>query len=159
VNVKGSFSFMDYCSDGPHFASGGLMADSKASATVVNGSQQQWYTRNSTIGGWSNAVWSAVFSGVEGAPAETWPEQTDDPKPNPYTVLDTTPVSREKPYLFVDEAGTWNVRVPSAQFDSRGISWNDGLTPGRTVPITDFFVAKPGDSEKDINNALARVST
>lgn len=150
VNVNGAFSFMDYCSAGPNFASGGFMADSKATATIVNGSQQQWYTRNSVIGGWSNAVWSAVFSGVVGAPVETFP------KPNPYTVLKTTPVSREKPYLFVDNAGTWNVRVPSTQFNSRGITWAEGLTPGRTIPITEFFIAKPGTSVQEINNNLAR---
>ena len=149
VNVNGNISFMDYCSSGPHFASGGFMADSKT-GFAINGSQQQWYTRNSVIGGWSNAVWSAVFSGVVGAPTETFP------KPDPYTVLETTPVSREKPYLFVDDAGTWNVRVPSAQRNSRGITWAEGLTPGRTIPLTEFLIVKPGTSVKEINNNLAR---
>ena len=151
VNINGGFSFMDYCSAGPQFASGGFMADSRSNAAeVVNGSQQQWYTRNSEITGWSNAVWNAVFSGVVGAPTETFPT------PNPYTVLDSTPVSREKPYLFVDAAGKYNVRVPSARTNSRGISWATGLTPGRTLPIKDFFVAKPGDSVQKINSALAQ---
>lgn len=151
VNINGGFSFMDYCSAGPQYASGGFMADSRSNAAaVVNGSQQQWYTRNSEITSWSNAVWNAVFSGVVGAPAETFPT------PNPYTVLDTTPVSREKPYLFVDAAGKYQVRVPSAQTNSKGVSWAAGLTPGRTVPIKDFYVAKPGDSVQSINNALAK---
>lgn len=151
VNINGGLSFMDYCSNGPQYASGGFMADSKSNAAaVVNGSQQQWYTRNSEITSWSNAVWNAVFSGVVGAPAETFPS------PNPYTVLDTTPVSREKPYLFVDAAGTYNVRVPSAAVNSKGITWGAGLTPGRTLPIKDFFVAKPGDSVQKINSALAK---
>ncbi|WP_034608718.1 hypothetical protein [Cellulomonas sp. URHD0024] len=151
VNINGGLSFMDYCSDGPQYASGGFMADSRSNAdAVVNGSQQQWYTRNSEVKSWSNAVWNAVFSGVVGAPAETFPT------PNPYTVLDTTPVSREKPYLFVDAAGKYNVRVPSAAANSSGITWGAGLTPGRTVPIKDFFIAKPGDSVHTINNALAR---
>ena len=150
VNINGGMTFMDYCSGGPQFASGGFMADSKTTATIVNGSQQQWYTRNSVIGGWSNAVWSAVFSGVVGAPAETFPT------PNPYTVLEATPVSREKPYLFADAAGTWNVRVPSAQFGSRGVTWAEGLTPGRTLPLTEFLIVKPGTSVKEINNNLAR---
>lgn len=151
VNINGGFSFMDFCSSGPQFASGGFMADSKSNAAaVVNGSQQQWYTRNSEITSWSNAVWNTVFSGVVGAPAETFPT------PNPYTVLDTTPVSREKPYLFVDAAGTYNVQVPAAQTNSRGITWAAGLTPGRTLSISDFYIAKPGDSVQKINNALAK---
>ena len=45
----GNLSLMDYCSAGPQFASGGFIADSKA-AFVINGSQQQWLTRNSEVG-------------------------------------------------------------------------------------------------------------
>ncbi len=47
-------------------------------------------------------------------------------------------------------------RVPSAQTATRGISWADGETPGRTVPITDFYIAQPGDSVGMINSQLAR---
>ena len=152
VNIVGGMSFMDYCSDGPQYASGGFMADSRHSGAdaLVNGSQQQFYVRDSNIVSWSNAVWSAVFSGVKNAPAETFPA------PNAYTVLDQTPVSREKPYLFVDGSGKWNVRVPSVQRGSSGTTWERGLTPGRTIPLTDFFVARPGDSMQEINNQLAR---
>ena len=42
------------------------------------------------------------------------------------------------------------------QENTSGISWGDGETAGRSIPITDFFIAKPGDSVKDINSALAR---
>jgi hypothetical protein len=140
---------MDYCTAGPQFASGGFIADSRL-PFVINGSQQQWLIRNSEIGGWSNGVWNQVFAGVVGAPAET-----GFPNP-PYTTLDTTPVSREKPYLFVDAQGRYAVRVPVATTDSRGISWANGMTAGRTLPLRDFFVATPADSVKTINNQLAR---
>ena len=145
----GTLSLMDYCTAGPQYASGGFIADSKA-GTVVNGSQQQWLTRNSEIGSWSNGVWNQVFAGVAGAPPET-----GFPNP-PYTTLDTTPVSREKPYLFVDAAGRYMVRVPSARRDTRGITWADGVTPGRTIPLRDFFVARPSDSAQEIDRALDR---
>ncbi|MDX3071035.1 hypothetical protein [Streptomyces sp. MI02-7b] len=145
----GNLSLMDYCSAGPQYASGGFIADSKL-PSVTSGSQQQWLTRNSEVAGWSNGVWNQVFSGVVGAPAET-----GFPNP-PYTTLDTTPVSREKPYLFVGPDGTYNVRVPSAQKNSRGVSWAGGITPGRTVPIGDFFVATPSDSVHDMNKALSQ---
>ena len=150
VNVTGgTLSLMDYCTAGPQYASGGYLADSKA-GDIVNGSQQQWFTRNAEIGSWSNGVWNAVFSGTEGAP-------TDGSFPTPpYTTLDRTLVSREKPYLFADASGSYSVRVPAAQTDSRGISWGDGLTAGRTLPLSEFFVARPGDSVQAINNALAR---
>ena len=143
-----NLSLMDYCTAGPQFASGGFIADSRL-PFVINGSQQQWLIRNSVVAGWSNAVWNQVFTGVEGAP-------TDEAFPNPpYTTLDTTPLSRERPYLFVDDNGAYKVRVPSVQRDSRGITWGDGETPGRTVPLSDFFIAKPSDSELVINLALA----
>jgi hypothetical protein len=145
----GNLSLMDYCTAGPQFASGGFIADSNL-PFVINGSQQQWLTRNSQIGGWSNAVWNQVFAGVVGAPSEA-----AFPNP-PYTTLGTTPVSREKPYLFVDAQGTYNVRVPSAQTDSSGITWAGGMTAGRTIPLDDFFVAKPSDPVETINSQLAR---
>ena len=150
LNVSGGgLSLMDYCTAGPQFASGGFIADSRL-PSVTNGSQQQWLTRNSEIAGWSNGVWNQVFAGVVGAP-----DDASFPSP-PYTTLDTTPVSREKPYLFVDANGAYNVRVPAARKNTRGISWADGMTPGRTVPIGDFFVARPSDSARVINNQLAR---
>ena len=31
-----------------------------------------------------------------------------------------------------------------------------GATPGRTIPLTDFFVARPSDSVQTINSQLAR---
>lgn len=145
----GNLSLMDYCTAGPQYASGGFIADSQLPFTI-NGSQQQWLTRNSSVAGWSNGVWNQVFSGVEGAPSEaTFP----DP---PYTTLETTPVSREKPYLFVDDQGRYNVRVPAARTQTRGTSWAAGQTAGRTIPITEFFIAKPSTPVQEINNQLAR---
>jgi hypothetical protein len=71
LDIDGNTSLMDYCTAGPQYASGGFLADSKAS-TITNGSQQQWLTRNSelAVNGWSNAVWNQVFSGVVNAPSE-----------------------------------------------------------------------------------------
>ncbi|MFC6093440.1 hypothetical protein [Saccharothrix lopnurensis] len=148
LNVTGGpLSLMDYCTAGPQYASGGFIADSRL-PVVTNGSQQQWLTRNSEVAGWSNGVWNQVFSGVVGAP-----DDADFPNP-PYTTLDTTPLSREKPYLFVDAKGAYNVRVPAARRNTSGVSWANGTTPGRTIPLRDFYVAKPGDSVREINTAL-----
>lgn len=145
----GGLSLMDYCTAGPQYASGGFIADSRLPDTV-NGSQQQWLTRNSEIASWSNGVWNQVFAGVVGAP-----DDAAFPDP-PYTTLQTTPLRREKPYLFVDAKGAYQVRVPAVQRDSRGISWGRGMTPGRTIPIGDFFVATPADPVHVINSQLAR---
>jgi hypothetical protein len=154
VHVNGLTTLMDYCT-GPSFASGGFIADSRFDgSTVINGSQQQWVTRNSTLDGWTNGVWNQVFSGVVNAPAECFPAQASCG--GPYTTLPTSSLSRDAPYLYVDSDGSYNVFVPAALHDSVGADWEGGTTHGSSIPIGDFFIAKPSDSAQVINNALAR---
>jgi F5/8 type C domain len=129
------------------WASGGYIADSKVDGTVSPYSQQQWLTRDSQVGSWNGAVWNMVFSGVAGAPAQTFPNP-------PYTVLDNSPVTREKPYLYVDGTGNYNVLVPNLRTNSRGTTWASGSTPGTSIPLSQFYVAHPGDSAATINAAL-----
>ena len=153
VHVQGQTTLMDYCT-GPSFASGGFIADSRFDAVVINGSQQQFFTRNSELSSWTNGVWNQVFSGTTGAPAECFPAAAACG--GPYTTVATTSVSREKPYLYVDSSGAYQVFVPASATDSSGVSWASGSTPGRSVPLSRFFVASPSDSAKDINRELAR---
>ncbi|MBV9673323.1 MAG: adenylyl cyclase, partial [Verrucomicrobia bacterium] len=148
----------------PHqggFASGGFLADSLIGGggpsgldgLVVNSSQQQWLTRNSVIGSWSNGVWNQVFSGVVGAPAQNFPPNTTNP--NPYTTLPQSPVTREKPFLYTDSVGNFNVFVPALKSNSSGTTWENGPATGSSLPIDSFFIAKPTDSALKINIALA----
>ena len=148
VKVNGLVFLFDYCNG--NFTSGGFIADSQFTGTVVNGSQQQFVVRNSQLGGWSNGVWNQVFSGVAGAPAQCFPCT------NPYTTLATSPVTREAPFLYVDAGGKYNIFAPSAQSNSSGTSWSAGDAKGKTIPISKFFIAKPGDSVDTINEALSR---
>ncbi|MCQ0034288.1 hypothetical protein EFP18_23120 [Burkholderia glumae] len=138
--------------DGRGYSSGGFIADSKIDGTVSSGSQQQWYTRDSTIGGWTNGVWNMVFSGVSGAPAQSFPA-TWNAAP-PYTTLATTPVSREKPYLYIDGAGNYNVFLPSLRTNASAITWGAGPTPGTSIPMSRFYVAQPTDTAATLNAAL-----
>ena len=151
VDVNGFATLMDYCTP-PSFASGGFIADSRFNDTIVNGSQQQWLVRNSAVGNWTNGVWNQVFSGVVGAPAECFPAQASCG--GPYTTLPSSSVTREAPYLYVDSGGNQNVFVPSAQSGSSGTTWAGGATPGTSIPIDRFYVAKPSDSAATINSAL-----
>jgi hypothetical protein len=153
VHVNGLTTLMDYCT-GPSFASGGFIADSRFDGgTVINGSQQQFIVRNSTLDGWTNGVWNQVFSGVVGAPAQCFPAQASC---GPYTTIPTTPASREKPFLYVDDQGQYQVFVPAASKNSAGETWSPGPTPGRSIAISDFFLATPSDSVATINSQLAR---
>jgi hypothetical protein len=154
VNITGgNLTLMDYCTAGPQYASGGFIADSQT-GFIVNGSQQQFLVRDSSIGGWSNGVWNQVFSGVEGAPPQSFSTTPYDPPP--YTTLATSPLTREKPFLYVDSSGFFNVFVPALRHDSSGTTWGSGPTPGSSIPIDQFFIARPTDSAQTINAALAR---
>ena len=158
VHVQGQTTLMDYCS-GPSFASGGFIADSQFDGTVINGSQQQWMTRNSKVGSWSNGVWNQVFSGVTGAPDQCFPAVNNPDgsvECGPYTTLPVSPRTREAPSLYVDDRGRYQVFVPAAQQNTSGVSWATGTPAGTSIPLDKFYVAKPGDSAQQINNALAR---
>ncbi len=130
------------------YSSGGYIADSVVDGTVDSGSQQQWLTRNSEIGDWSGAVWNQVFSGVTGAPTQSFPSP-------PITTLATTETSREKPFLYVDENDDYRVFVPALQSNSSGTTWESGSQQGTSISIDDFFIAEPGDSAATINAQLA----
>jgi hypothetical protein len=154
VNVTGgNLTLMDYCTAGPQYASGGFIADSRT-GFVINGSQQQFLVRDSSIGGWSNGVWNQVFSGVVGAPPQSF--STTPFSPPPYTTLDTSPVTRERPFLYLDSSGEYSVFVPALRRDSSGTTWAGGPAAGSSIPINQFFVATPTDDAKAINVALAR---
>jgi hypothetical protein len=149
VDINGGMTFMDYCTS-PSFASGGFVADSVFSGgTIVNGSQQQFFTRNSNLDGWSNGVWNQVFLGDNGAPA------TDFVPGTQYTTLPSTPVSQEEPFLYTDSSGNYDVFIPAVQHDSIGPSWAGGAEAGQSIPIQRFFIANPNTPVWAINAALA----
>jgi hypothetical protein len=154
VNITGgNLTLMDYCTAGPQYASGGFIADSQT-GFIINGSQQQFLVRDSSIGGWSNGVWNQVFSGVVGAPPQSF--ATTPYNPPPYTTLDSSPLTRERPFLYVDSSQDYNVFVPALRRNSSGTTWASGPAAGSSIPIGEFFIAKPTDPAKAINNALAR---
>lgn len=144
MHIAGSLELTDISC---HFASGGFIADTAIDGNENLCSQQQWYTRNSIIGSSSTFVWNYVFSGVTGAPAQNFPN---------ITTLAKTPVSREKPYLYVDANGNYYVFSPALQIASSGTTWaSGGLGVGTSLPISSFFIATPSNTVSQINTALA----
>ncbi|CAL9627727.1 coagulation factor 5/8 type domain-containing protein [Streptomyces sp. NPDC058947] len=144
MHVRGN---LNLAPTGYGWSSGGYIADSRIDGQVQPYSQQQWYTRDSAIGGWLNGVWNMVFSGVEGAPAQGFPNP-------PYTTLTTTPVSREKPFLYLS-GNEYRVFLPEKRTNARGVTWGSGTPRGTSLPLTRFYVAKPGVSAATLNQALA----
>jgi hypothetical protein len=132
------------------WASGGWMSDALIDGNVDSGSQQQWISRNSEWASWTGSNWNMVFVGVNKPPVGEWPEP-------PYTKVAETPMVREKPFLEVDAAGSYSVRVPALRTNSSGITWHGGSTPGRSIPISRFYIAYPGaDTAATLNAQLAK---
>ncbi|MGC2249761.1 MAG: coagulation factor 5/8 type domain-containing protein, partial [Acidobacteriaceae bacterium] len=132
------------------WASGGWMSDDWIDGTVDAGPQQQWISRNTEWRKWTGSNWNMVFVGVPDPPAGEWPSP-------PYTKIALTPVVREKPFLQVDAAGNYSVRVPSLRRNSSGITWHGGSTPGKSIPLDRFYIARPGiDTAASINSQLEK---
>jgi hypothetical protein len=131
------------------WASGGWMSDSLVDGNVDSGSQQQWISRNCDWKSWTGSNWNMVFVGVVHPPEGAWPSP-------PYTKIALTPVVREKPFLQVNAAGEFSVRVPQLRSDSAGITWRGGETAGETIPLSRFYIARPDvDTAETINAQLA----
>ncbi|WP_338905261.1 coagulation factor 5/8 type domain-containing protein [Streptomyces nigra] len=143
MHIRGG---LNLAPSGYGWASGGYIADSRIDGQIGPYSQQQWYTRDSAIGSWLNGVWNMVFSGVEGAPAQSFPNP-------PYTTLATTQVSREKPFLYL-QGSEYRVFLPEKRTNARGVTWGNGTPRGTSLPLTQFYVARPGVSAATLNQAL-----
>ena len=144
VHVKGDLQLFD-----KGYASGGFLADSKIDGKVTSGPQQQWFTRNTDMGGWVGGNWNMMFVGVNGAPAENWPEL-------PYTTINETPVVREKPFLAID-GNEFVVKIPAIRQNSTGPDWINGISALKSVSLDKFYIARPeSDNAGTINAALKK---
>ncbi|AEV84072.1 hypothetical protein ACWT_3049 [Actinoplanes sp. SE50] len=143
MHVRGNLAL----SDGG-WSSGGFIADSKIDGQIQSGTQQQFLTRNSAMGSWSGSNWNQVFVGSPGAPAQSFPSP-------PFTTVGSAPAIAEKPYLYVDSAGAYQVFVPAVRTNASGPTWANGTPAGTSLPIGGFYVVKSGDTAATINAALA----
>ncbi|WUD04417.1 RICIN domain-containing protein [Streptomyces sp. NBC_00523] len=141
MHVRGNLKL-----DDGGWSSGGFISDSKIDGQIQSGSQQQFLTKNTQMGSWSGSNWNMVFVGDQGAPAQSFPT---------YTTVASAPVNREKPFLYVDGAGAWKVFVPAAQTNASATTWSGKNQAGSSLPLDDFYIAKPGASAADMNAALA----
>lgn len=147
MHIKGDLNLSSEIGD--RTTSGGFLADTEVDGKVSSGSQQQWFSRHSSFGGWQGCVWNTVFVGVEG---NNLPQNTWTGAGNNYTNIENGGTIREKPYLTYDETQGYRVFVPDTANNTRGTSWNGA---GKYLPISDFYVARSDkDTAATINNAL-----
>jgi len=144
IHIKGDLKLHD-----GGYASGGFLADSKIDGAILSGQQQQWFTRNAEMGNWQGGAWNMMFVGVKNAPNENWPEK-------PFTVINETPMIREKPYLVLDQKG-YCLKVPELKEKSVGTSWENKLTHEKTIRLSEFYMANPTtDNAASLNIALQK---
>jgi hypothetical protein len=131
------------------YSSGGFIADSQIDGQISSGSQQQFLCRNTNLSNWQGGSWNMVFVGDGQPPSGSWSS-------NGYTVVASTPVVREKPFLFVESNGNYYVMVPALKSMSQGPSWSTAAAPGNSIPIDQFYIAHQGmDTDATMNAALA----
>nr|WP_103887801.1 RICIN domain-containing protein [Actinacidiphila yanglinensis] len=131
-----------------NWSSGGYVGDSRISGTITSGTQQQYLTKDTAMGGWSGSNWNMVFVGDTGAPSTTFPNPPD-------TAVAQAPVTREKPFLYEDSSGAWQVFRPALRTNAQGPDWTGGTAAGTSIPIDQFYIVKSGDTADTMNAALA----
>jgi hypothetical protein len=65
-------------------------------------------------------------------------------------------VIREKPFLYIDSSGNYQVFVPALRTNSVGTSWASGSPAGTSIPLSKFYIAHPTDTATTLNTALAQ---
>lgn len=136
-------------------ASGGYVSDTYVTGQMGSWSQQQFFVRNSAItGGWYDGCWNMVFIGCENAPVTT--EDWGNATYKSYTTIDRTEVIREKPFIYIDDNGEYQVFVPGVRKNTIGVSWKrDNMGEGTSININDFYIAKADvDNAETMNQAL-----
>lgn len=145
------------------WVSGGFTADCVFDAPVGSDGQQQWYTRNSFLqagrGKFREGAYNFVFNGVELGSDADKPTYLDSDwdKGGNVTFIETTPVVREKPFLFLGDDGRYKVFRPALRRESKGVSYTrTDMGDGVVLDLLDsFMIVKPGDTTSEMNAALA----
>jgi hypothetical protein len=150
MQIESTSKYISDVGSNNFWGSGGFIADTRYTTTRPNwGGQQQWYTRNTSFPAGSGAMggsYNMVWQGCVNAP-----QANDANSPVP-----STPIIREKPFLFIDKDGEYKVFIPAWQKDRVGVSWSEtDMGTGQIQDLlTSWYVAKEGDTEVEINNAL-----
>lgn len=148
--IESSSKYISDVGSNNFWGSGGFIADSHYTSSRPNwAGQQQWYTRNTVfpsgsgaMGGSYNMVWQGCIN----------PPEADETNAS----IPTSPILREKPFLFIDSDGEYKVFVPAWQKDRIGTSWSStDMGKGQVQDLlSNWYVAKEGDTDIEINAAL-----
>lgn len=121
------------------WSSGGFIAGVRVNGQLKCGTQQQFFFRNSEFqstdcGGSGNFI----FASCAGAPPH-----------DAYKTHVAVDAVADKPYL-VEANDDWNVFVPGRKDSSSNLS----VAADSTIPLSDFYIAKEGDTASSINAGI-----
>lgn len=143
------------------WVSGGYTADCYFEAAAGSKNQQQWYTRNSFLnkgrGKFEEIKYNYCFQGVDFGPTvDKSTYQNNWAEGGNVTIIPTTPIIREKPFVFFDRDGRYKVFRPALKHNHTGVSYTrDNMGAGDIIDIEkEFYVAKPGVSAAEMNRQL-----
>ena len=160
------------------WASGGYVADcyfvgvDGENNTAGTWSGQQFYTRNTVLeGNGFGTTLNNFYQGViadnlpttdellSGQGYSNWNIAASDGGQQVVTNIEETKKLSEKPFVYIDN-GEYYVFVPDVQENTKGISWgegkdNDGMGAGKSIPLSEFYIAKEGDTAATINEQIA----
>ena len=163
------------------WASGGYFSDTRFLDEAGSYSQQQYYYRNCEFDGTQTDLsiygvnWNQVIQGCKGVRANVNTDNsgntfdkgyrlesdlgyTNWPSRGCTTVIDETDSVREKPFLYFDSASDeYKVFVPKVRKKSQGLSYSaTDMGNGYSLSMDKFYVCKPSDTAKQINDKLGR---
>lgn len=140
------------------WVSGGYTADCYFQAPAGSKHQQQWYTRNTHLekgrGEFQEIKYNYVFQGVTlGEDVDKSTYQNNWDKGGNVTFLPSTPVIREKPFVYFDK-GRYKVFVPALKKDRIGVSYSTGdMGDGYSLDVLDdFYVVKAENADAKVIN-------
>ncbi|CAO1637131.1 unnamed protein product [Parajaminaea phylloscopi] len=143
VHVRGPMVL----SDNGGWSSGGYIADSKVEGQLDNGTQQQYFLRDTSLQSFIGGSYAQVFVGCKGAPPEDWPTK-------PYSNIEVTPAIREKPYLTLNADDSYEVQLPAFATQRSGPSWDGPPCDTVSVALATFYIARPGVDTAETLNAM-----
>ena len=163
------------------WASGGYFADTIFQDEAGSYSQQQYYYRNCDFQGTQTDLsiygvnWNQVIQGCKGVRPDVNTDNsgntfdkgyrlqsdlgyTNWPSRGCTTVLDESDSVREKPFLYFDsKSDEYKVFVPKVRKKSQGVSYTPtDMGNGYSLSLDKFYIAKPTDTAKQINDKLGR---
>ena len=126
---------------GNGWVSGGFAADCHFEAPAGSDHQQQWYYRNSILnkgrGEFREIKYNYCFQGVELGPdvdRSTYRDNWDEG--GNVTFIPTTPIIREKPFLFLGKDGRYKVFRPALRHESSGLSYTrESIGEGEEIDV------------------------